>query len=115
MRLAVLAILLILGSVGANGGCSPDSSHIGVQDYGSVTGRVIDAKTNAPVPSAQVSVGTTVTAITDPQGAFTLNTVPEGDQTVTVSAAGYVTQTVGATVHKNQTTQLDYIKLVLEQ
>ncbi|PZR57046.1 MAG: hypothetical protein DLM50_06925 [Candidatus Meridianibacter frigidus] len=110
MKLWGLAILLLLGSLGANGGCS-DPTHIGVQDYGSVTGRVIDAKTNRPINTATVSVGTTVTATTDTLGAFTLGNVPAGDQPVTVSAAGYVTQTVEAKVSKGQTTQMDYIKL----
>lgn len=112
MRVWVLAGVLLLGVLGADGGgCQPDPNHIGVQDYGSVTGRVIDAKSNQPVSNATVAVGTTVTATTDTQGAFTLGNVPAGTQTVRVSAAGYVTSSVDAKIKKDQTAQLDYIKL----
>lgn len=112
MRVWVLATVLLLGVLGANGGgCQPDPNHIGVQDYGSVTGRVIDAKTNQPISTATVAVGTTITATTDSAGAFTLGNVPAGTQTVRVSAAGYVTASVDTKIKKDQTAQLDYIKL----
>ncbi|GAC1652683.1 MAG: hypothetical protein NVS9B12_02250 [Vulcanimicrobiaceae bacterium] len=107
--LAAAASVLLLGANG--GGCGADPNHIGVQDYGSVTGRVIDAKTNQPINSALVAVGTTVTATTDAHGAFTLDNVPVGTETVTASAGGYTTTTVDAKVKKGETTQLDYIKL----
>jgi outer membrane receptor for ferrienterochelin and colicins len=113
MKLCTLAFVLLLGAQGG-GGCS-NPNYIGVQDYGAVTGRVIDAKTNQPVSSALVAVGSTVTATTDAQGAFTLTQVPAGSQTVTVSAAGYVTTSQTASVKKDQTTQLDYIKLTAVQ
>ncbi|GAC1355319.1 MAG: hypothetical protein NVSMB31_15730 [Vulcanimicrobiaceae bacterium] len=112
MKVWLFASVLLLGVLGANGGgCGGDPNHIGVQEYGSVTGRVIDAKTNQPVNTALVAIGTTVTATTDTQGAFTLNTVPAGTQTVTVSAGGYTTSSVDVKVRKDQTTQMDYIKL----
>ncbi len=106
---AVLASVLLLGANG--GGCGADPNHIGVQDYGAVTGRVIDLKTNQPVNSALVAIGTLVTATTDSQGAFTLLHVPVGTETVTVSAAGYTTSSIDTKVKKDQTTQLDYVKL----
>ena len=109
MKVFTLAFVLLLGAQGG-GGCS-NPNDIGVQDYGTVTGRVIDAKTNQPISSALIAVGSTVTATADAQGAFTLTQVPAGTQTVTASAAGYTTATQTATVHKGQTTQLDYIKL----
>jgi len=109
MKLLILAFALLLGA--ANGGGCSNPNGIGVQDYGSVTGRVIDAKTNQPINSALVAVGSTVTATTDGQGAFTLIHVPSGTQTVTVSAAGYTTSTQTTSIKKDQTAQLDYIKL----
>jgi len=109
MKVFTLAFVLLLGAQGG-GGCS-NPNYIGVQDYGSVTGRVIDAKTNQPVNSALIAVGSTLTARTDAQGGFTVTQVPAGTQTVTVSAAGYATATQTASVKKDQTTQLGYIKL----
>lgn len=111
MKIWLLASVLLLGAAGNSGGCQPDPNHIGVQDFGSIVGRVIDAKTNQPVNTALVAVGTTVTATTDTQGAFTLTNVPAGTQTITVSAGGYNTASVEAKVKKDTTTQLDYIKL----
>lgn len=113
MKLLTLAFVLLLG--GANGGGCSNPNYIGVQDYGSLTGRVIDAKTNQPISSALVAVGSTVTATTDAQGAFTLTQVPAGTQTVTVSAAGYTTTTQTASVKKDQTIQLGYVKLTSVQ
>ncbi|MBV8363639.1 MAG: carboxypeptidase-like regulatory domain-containing protein [Candidatus Eremiobacteraeota bacterium] len=112
MKVFALAFVLLLGAQG--GGCS-NPNDIGVQDYGNVTGRVLDAKTNQPISGALISVGSTVTATTDAQGGFTLTQVPAGTQTVTVSAAGYTTSTQTASVKKAQTTQLDYIKLTAVQ
>ena len=110
MKVFTLAFVLLLGAAQGGGGCS-NPNYIGVQDYGSVTGRVIDAKTNQPISGALVAVGSNLTATADAQGGFTLTQVPAGTQTVSVSAAGYATATQTATVHKDQTTQLDYIKL----
>ena len=104
-----LSFVLLLGANG--GGCSGDPNHIGVQDFGGVTGRVIDANTNKPIGNALVSVGATVTATTDAQGGFTLSKVPVGTQEVDASAAGYQTGSLQAKVKKDEVTPLDYIKL----
>lgn len=109
MKILVLAAVFLLGA--ANGGGCSDPSHIGVQEYGSIVGRVIDAKTSAPIGNALVSVGSLYTATTDNQGAFILKTIPAGDQTVSASAPGYITQTVDVDVKKDQTVSADYIKL----
>jgi len=68
-------------------GCDPN--YIGVQEYGSITGRVIDAKTNLPLSGGYVNVGSLYVTHTDAQGAFTLPKVPVGTQEVTISATGY--------------------------
>jgi hypothetical protein len=92
--------------------CSPTPGVVGVQDYGQVTGRVLDAMTNRPIPNALVSVGSLYTAAADPNGAFTLGKVPAGDQTVTARAPGYTTSTATATVLKDQMASIGYIRLV---
>ena len=94
MRYAVLGMLLLFA---LGDGCSPTPNVVGVQDYGQVTGRVLDAMTNRPIPSALVSVGSLYTASTDATGAFTLTKVPIGDQTVTARAPGYDTDSASAT------------------
>lgn len=97
---ALLAILLALA------GCVNPSA-IGVQDFGSITGRVIDAKTNQPINNAIVNVGSTNATHTDAGGAFTLTMVPAGTQPVNVIANGYSSgPPTDVMVTKDQTTVL---------
>lgn len=92
--------------------CSPAPGVVGVQDYGQVTGRVLDAMTNRPIPNALVSVGSLYTASADARGAFTLRKVPAGDQTVTARAPGYSYGTGDVTVDKDKTASVGYVRLV---
>ncbi len=108
MRYAVLGMLLLFA---LGDGCSPPPNVVGVQDYGRVTGRVLDAMTNRPIPNALVSVGSLYTGRADVNGAFTLKTVA-GDQTVTARAAGYSTATADTTINKDETVSIGYIRLV---
>ncbi|MGA2759417.1 MAG: carboxypeptidase regulatory-like domain-containing protein [Candidatus Cybelea sp.] len=108
MRYAVLGMLLLFA---LGDGCSPPPNVVGVQDFGHVTGRVLDAMTNRPIPNALVSVGSLYTTRADVNGAFTLRTVA-GDQTVTARAAGYGTATADTTITKDTTVSIGYIRLV---
>ncbi|HEX4013821.1 MAG TPA: carboxypeptidase regulatory-like domain-containing protein [Candidatus Cybelea sp.] len=108
MRYAVLG-LLILFSLGD--GCSPPPNVVGVQDYGRVTGRVLDAMTNRPIANALVSVGSLYTGRSDATGAFNLRTIA-GDQTVTARAPGFTTATADTTIPKDGTVSIGYIRLV---
>ena len=92
-------------------GCSSPPNVVGVQDYGTVTGRVLDAMTNRPIPNALVSVGSLYTSRADAKGAFMLRSVV-GDQTVTARAAGYGTATADTTITKDATVSIGYIRLV---
>jgi Carboxypeptidase regulatory-like domain len=108
MRYAVLGMILLFA---LGDGCSPPPNIVGVQDFGRVAGRVLDAMTNRPIPNALVSVGSLYTTRADVRGGFTLRAVA-GDQTVTARAAGYSTTTADATIPKDQTVSIGYIRLV---
>jgi hypothetical protein len=108
MRYAVLGMLLLFA---LGDGCSPPPNVVGVQDFGHVTGRVLDAMTNHPIPNALLSVGSLYTSRADVNGAFTLRAVA-GDQTVTARAAGYGTATADTTITKDTTVSIGYIRLV---
>ncbi len=109
--LAVLAgFVLLLGADG--GGCSAPPHVVGVQDYGSITGRILDATTNLPIPDVLVSVGSLYTASTDAKGAFVLSHVPIGQQTVTIRAPAYTTVTDTVMVTKDQGVSIGYARLV---
>lgn len=112
LRLSILGmvLLLALGADGDAGGCS--NHVVGVQDYGSITGRVIDGTTNRPISNALVSVGSLYTAYADSQGAFTLATIPAGPQNVTARSAGYTTNSVKVRVKKNVTVSAGYVTLM---
>lgn len=105
----VLGFVLLLGA--DSGGCSQPHV-VGVQDYGSVTGRVLDATTNLPISNALVSVGSLYTASTDGRGGFVIAHVPIGQQTVTVRAPAYVTITTTVAVAKDQGVSIGYARLV---
>jgi len=108
MRYAVLGMLLLFA---LGDGCSPPPNVVGVQDFGYVTGRVLDAMTNRPLSNALVSVGSLYTIRADVNGAFNLRAVA-GDQTVTARAAGYSTATADTTIPKDGTVSIGYIRLV---
>jgi len=101
-----MLILFALGDA-----CSPPPNVVGVQDFGRVVGRVLDAMTNRPIPNALLSVGSLYTTNADVNGAFDLRAVA-GDQTITARAPGYSTVTADATIAKDQTVSVGYIRLV---
>jgi hypothetical protein len=75
---------------------------------GSVTGRVTDANTGNPIPSAQVFISAiNIGALTQQNGSYNLLNVPVGTHDVTVQRLGYrenvqpVTVTSGGTVVLN--------------
>jgi hypothetical protein len=107
LRWLLLGFVFLLGAEG--GGCN--NGVVGVQDYGAVTGRVIDAKTNRPVGGALVSVGSLYLTYADPKGAFTIPKVPIGDQDVVARAPGYDASAVTVRIKKDQTVSADYVKL----
>jgi hypothetical protein len=93
-------------------GDSCNNNVVGVQDYGSVTGRVLDAVNNHPVPNAIVSVGSLFVSTADAQGAFTIPHVPIGLQSVTARMPGFSTVTMTLRVKKDMSAQAGYLRLV---
>lgn len=85
---------------------------VGVQDFGSVTGRVLDAMTNHPIANAIVSVGSLYTATADANGAFTLPRIPIGQQTVSARMPGFSTASSPIRVRKSETAQAGFLRLV---
>jgi hypothetical protein len=107
MRNLVLGLVLVLAM-----GDSCNNGVVGVQDYGSVTGRVLDATTNRPLANAIVSVGSLFVVTADALGAFTLPHVPIGLQNVTARMPGFTTDATTLRVRKDATAQAGYLRLV---
>jgi hypothetical protein len=78
---------------------------IGVQDAGTIIGRVYDARSNLPLNDVVVSVGSLTTAHSGPDGSFTLTQVPAGEQTLIIyPPGGYLAPPpTQVTVEANQT------------
>ena len=87
-RLRIGLLVAVLAATLGDKGCDPN--YIGVQEYGAITGRIIDAKSNGPISNALISVGSLYVTRSDPKGAFTLPKVPIGTQQVVITATGYV-------------------------
>ena len=75
---------------------------------GTVTGRVVDAITQEPLPAVQVAVlGGSIGRLTGSDGRFVLSNVPDGAHTIEARRLGYapgrseVTMAPGATVESN--------------
>jgi len=104
LRLGLL-FAIALTTLGEKG-CDPN--YIGVQEYGAITGRVIDAKTNLPINNVLISVGSLYVTRTDAQGAFNLSKVPVGTQQVVISASGYASLApIPILVNKDKTAVID--------
>jgi hypothetical protein len=107
MRKLVLGLVVFLAM-----GDSCNNGIVGVQDYGNVTGRVLDATTNRPISAAIISVGSLYTASADGYGAFTMQRIPIGQQTVTARMPGFTTVSQIVRVRKDQTSQVGYLRIV---
>lgn len=110
MRALALGFVFFLTIAADGGGCAP-ANVVGVQDYGTVVGRVLDATTNKPVPGALVSVGSLYTGRSDILGGFTISGVPVGSQVVIARAPGFTSASASITITKNTTTSAGYVRL----
>ncbi len=79
------------------------------QSTGTINGHVRDVSSLAPVAGAQVSVeGTSLGALTNNLGRFTIPNVPAGQHTVRVQYLGYGAREQSITVAAGQTVTLDF-------
>jgi len=92
--------------------CAPNADGMGVLDYGTVTGRVVDTDSLQPIAGATITIGNivAVTAAID-QGGFVLRNVPVGTRTLTISATGWKSYLTPVTVTKNQAADVGTIGL----
>jgi uncharacterized protein (TIGR03437 family) len=85
-------------------------------EFGSVTGSVVNALTGAPLGSASISLqptgsGKTRSATTNGQGQYSLFVISPGGYNLSASATGFLTATQGATVTGGQDNTLAPIAL----
>lgn len=92
-RILVALALVLCGAAGCNSDALPPAA-----GYASVTGTVVDAKTNVPIAGAIVTIDTVLTATSDASGKFTIDKVPSGIADYAVTATGYQALTASATI-----------------
>ncbi len=81
----------------------------GLQQGGSITGRVTDAATGAPIAAATVTAGTRI-AFVDTGGNYAITNIAPGTYDVTASAAGFITNTTaGVVVNAGAVTTLNIV------
>jgi hypothetical protein len=72
---------------------------LAAQQTGTVTGKVVDAQSGAPVASAQVLItGTTIGAAVDNDGNFRLTGVPVTAKQIRARSIGYEPRTISFTL-----------------
>jgi hypothetical protein len=109
-HIVLLGLASLATLVGAKG-CDPN--YIGVQDYGSVIGNVVD-QAGKPIANAFVRItGTTTTSSTDARGGFLIQHVAVGQQTLTAYAGGFNGQaTLDVIVVKDKTVSAGNLSLL---
>lgn len=80
-----------------------------IAQQATVSGRVTDKATQAPVPSAQVTVvGSTRNALTNDKGEFTMRAVAAGTITLRATRIGYAASTQSVTVPESGSVTADF-------
>jgi hypothetical protein len=99
-------------SVCALAACTPNPNGLGVDNFGTVTGRVLDRDSLQPISGATISIGNivSITAAID-AGGFVLRNVPVGSGSITISAVGWQSYRGSITVVKDQATDVGVIGL----
>ncbi len=84
-------------------------SQAAAQSAATITGRVLDERTGAPLPNARVVlVGTTRTTVTDSRGSYRFETVTPGARQVQASRIGFSAATRAVTLSEGATVELDF-------
>jgi len=82
---------------------------VAAQATGTIRGRVTEAATGAPLPSAQIRIdGTTLGAQTGPDGTYTITGVPTGAQFVSTRRVGYAPERAAVTASAGETVNRDF-------
>ncbi|MES2523516.1 MAG: SusC/RagA family TonB-linked outer membrane protein [Gemmatimonadota bacterium] len=99
LRAAVIACLAL---------ALPSATLFAQASRGVVTGRILEAVGGAPISNAQVTIaGTTVGALTNEEGRYTLRGVPTGNVTVRALRIGYSEASRQITVNAGETATVD--------
>lgn len=97
-----LRFLTIAISFACLTGCI-DPKRLGLVSEGTLTGRILDASSRAPIAAATLQDEVDRTAMADPQGGFSFR-LPSGPHTLLIHADGYQSDRVSVKVEPKATT-----------
>lgn len=105
MKKIILTGFLILSLFLA---CNEDQ--IEIKNYGSVTGKVLDADTYKPVEGVMITTTPpSVSLLSDAEGNFSIPKIPEGEVTVSAKKKEYLSNSISVTVFDGQSTDLQML------
>lgn len=105
-----LCLFVALAALASGAAAQPDGGAAAGSGAGSIRGRVVDARSGAPLPGALAVIAET--ALQDAagrDGAFRLAGVPAGEQVLVVTYLGYQTVTSTVTVPPGATLPVDVV------
>ena len=100
--LIAVAALLLSGLSACNNDSLPPAA-----GYATVAGTILDARTNAPITGAVITIDTVLTATTDANGKFSIDKVPSGIADYAVQAQGYAPLSASASIEPGKPFQLN--------
>jgi hypothetical protein len=105
MKKIILTGFLILSLFLA---CNEDQ--IEIKNYGSVTGKVLDADTYKPVEGVMITTTPpSVSLLSDAEGNFSIPKIPEGEVAVSAKKKEYLSNSISVTVFDGQSTDLQML------
>src|SRR5690242_7869874 len=100
-------VIAVVSSVAA---VTSASAQAGPSRQGSLTGRVTDQSNGSPVPSAAVVVtGSSLGAITNDSGVYSIRAIPAGTQQIRVSRVGFGPAVRSVAIVAGQSATADFI------
>ena len=102
----LFTLLLVFGSAS----CSEDGTGVDPNDVGTITGRIVDSATGAPVSAALLStVPSSSTTISASDGSYSLAGIDVGSYRLVVEAGGYLTKELDVDVAGAQVATVDVV------
>ena len=89
---------------------SCESEKMDILNYGTLSGRVLDAETYLPITGVLITTTpASVSIISDADGKFTIPKIKEGDVAINMKKDNYLSNSLTVAVLKDETTQMDLL------
>ena len=104
-KIIYIACCLFLAAVS-----SCDEEKLGIENYGSINGTVLDGDTYLPIQGVLVTTTpASISLLTDAQGKFTISKLKEGEVAVNVKKKDYLSNSLSVAIYNEESTPLDLL------